>query len=208
MQSAQWFVRVDGEPDVLRPKVKGFAEHVDNVDILAVSHTGRGKENPHCHFLVSIRSPIQKQSMAIRIKSHFEVVNRGYALAVWDGKKLEEGASTYLFHEPNAHILFSRGWSDSDLKEVQRLGGIVRQAVEKEKEKASTKLIDRALKHFEGGNPDKFQIFAYMMEEVASKKAYWPGTFKIKQYVEEVEIKLSQNLPRLINEMYANIFRS
>jgi len=206
--SCTWFARVDGDVEFLRPKVLAFAEALDVISMLCTHHTGAKKENPHIHMVIQMAYSVQKQSYALRLKKHFEVVDRGYALDVWDGKRAEYGAATYLFHEEAAPILVSKLWSTSEIQEAQRIARITNEAVDLAKAKASTKFVEKALQKFEGKNDIlKCDIFAYMMQLVYTKELYWPGTFKAKQMVEEVEIKLTSNIARLTHEYYSNIFR-
>lgn len=207
--SSLWFVRVDGDIEVLRPKVLAFASTIDVVNMLSVHHTGQKRENPHIHFVCGMTTSIQKQSFALRVKRVFEVVDRGYAVDVWDGNR-GEGAASYLFHEPVWNILVSKGWSDDEVQEAQRIGQIVSKEVAKAKDKASQKLVERAVKHFDGRNPCKFDITSYMIDEIHRGSAYHPGMFKLKSYIEEVELKLTpQNqLDRLKNMWYIDMFRT
>lgn len=209
--STSWFIRVDGEIEVLRPKLLLFAQALDVVSMLATHHNGQKRENPHCHIVIQMSesSAIQKASYAIRVKKQFEVVDRGYALDVWDGRKAEYGAGSYLFHEQPATILHSKSWSPDEIKEAQRIAVLTNAAVDEAKQKASVKYVEKAIAHFKdkASAPSKYELFSYMMHEVHEQKMYWPGTFKAKQLVEEVEIKLTTNLQHLTNEYYGNIFR-
>jgi len=206
--ATSWFLRVDGEPEVLRPKVLLLAQALDVVSILATHHNGLKKENPHSHMVIQMATGVQKQTYALRIKKHFEVVDRGYALDVWDGRRAEYGAGSYLFHEQPATILCNKNWTDEEVQEAQRIAVLTNAAVAEAKEKASVKFVERSINEFRDKEVTKYDIFSYMMREVHQEKMYWPGTFKAKQMVEEVQIKLSKNLPQLTNELYSNIFRS
>ena len=207
--SALWFVRVDGEIEVLRPKVLSFASTLDVVSMLCVHHTGQKKENPHVHFVVSMNTSVQKQSFALRVKKVFEVVDRGYAVDVWDGNR-GEGAVSYLFHESDAPILVRKAWNDDEVKEAQRIGQLIAVAVSTAKDKASQKLVERAVKHFEGRVPTKYDILSHMVDAIYKREAYHPGMFKLKSFIEEVEIKLTpvDQLERLKNSMYTDMFRN
>lgn len=207
--SSLWFVRVDGDIEVLRPKVLSFASTIDVVSMLCVHHTGQKKENPHIHFVVGMTTSIQKQSFALRVKKVFEVVDRGYAVDVWDGNRTE-GACSYLFHEDNAPILVRKLWADDEVKEAQRIGQAIAKEVAKAKDKASQKLVERAVKHFESRVPTKFDILSFMVDEINGNQAYHPGIYKLKSFIEEVEIKLTpkDQILRLKNEMYNSMFRA
>lgn len=206
--SALWFVRVDGDIEVLRPKVLSFASTIDCVSMLCVHHTGQKKENPHIHFVCGMNTSIQKQSFALRVKKVFEVVDRGYAVDVWDGNRTE-GACSYLFHESVWNVLAHKGWSDDEVKEAQRIGQAISKEVAKAKDKASQKLVERAVKHFDGRSPTKFDILSFMVDEIHGGQAYHPGNFKLKSFIEEVEIKLTpqEQLGRLKHAMYSDMFR-
>jgi len=78
------------------------------------------------------------------------------------------------------------------------------------KEKANTKLVDRAIEYFSGAQtPDQKDIFIWMMRECKAGNNYYPGTFKMKQYVEEVCLKLQpeDRLDEYLNSEYHKIFR-
>lgn len=207
-KSTAWFCRVVGEEEYLRPKVVLFAQALDVVSMLATHHKGDSKENPHIHFVVQMATEVQKQSFALRVKKAFEIVDKNYALDPWDGRKAEYGAGSYLFHEDKAPILVSKLWTAAELQEAQRIAKITNEAVAVAKQKASTKFVDRAIEKFKDKTGImKYDIFSFMMEEVSGHRLYWPGTFKAKSMVEEVEIKLTTDLKRLTNEYYSNIFR-
>lgn len=206
--SSMWFVRVDGEADVLRPKVTRFAEKIDCVSLLCVAHTGSKKENPHIHFLMVLNTTLQKQSFSVRVKKEFEVVDRGYAVDVWDGNR-GEGAASYVFHETDADILCSKGWTNDEIKEAQRVGNVVAAAVKQSMDKASQKLVERALQHFkERPRPSKYDIISYMVDEIHQGRSHDPG-FKWKQFVQEIEIRLTpaNQLDNLKNQLYHDLFR-
>jgi len=207
-----WFLRVDGEIEVLRPKVLLFAQALDVVSILATHHNGQKRENPHSHMVIQMAesSAVQKQTFALRVKKHFEVVDRAYALDVWDGRRAEYGAGSYLYHEQPATVLCNKNWTPAEVKEAERIALITNEAVAEAKEKASVKFVERALAYFKDrtGEVEKFEIFTYMMHQVHTQKMYWPGSYKAKQLVEEVEIKMTKNLSSLIAIYANNIFRS
>lgn len=205
--STRWWVRVDGDADVLRPKVKAFAERIDCLSMICCHHMGSRKENPHVHMAIEMLNEVQKQTFALTVKKHFGVVDRSYALDVWDGLR-NQGAPTYLFHEMG-DVFVSKGWTPDDIAQAQRLGYQIAAEVEKSKEKASQKLVERALVHFESRQPSKFDILEFMIREIHQRTAYHPGQFKLKQYVEEVEIKLTpaDGILRLTHEYFNSMWR-
>ena len=204
--STKWFVRVDGESEHLRPKVISFVSRIDVKSFLCIFHIGSTKENPHIHFVVELTKELQKQSFALQVKSHFEVVNRGYALDVWDGERTK-GAPTYLFHEMG-DVFHSRGWLAAEIEYVQKLGYEIAAAVSKTKERASQKLVSRAIKHFEDKTipPTQYDILYFMVSEINEGTAYHPGLFKLKSYVEEVQIR--QTPANQLNALTWQLFNS
>jgi hypothetical protein len=208
-KSSKWFARIDGEVEYLRPKMLAFASQIDVQSILSTHHTGKKKENPHCHCVIEMATEVQKQSFALRLKRHFEVVDRGYALDTWDGRKAEYGAVSYLYHEDDAPTLVSKNWSPEDLAEARRIAKDANAVIEKAKDKASIKWVDKALDHFSNWEtePTQYQVFSYLLEEVHARRTYWPGGFKAKQLVEEVGIKLTPNLSAMTNQLYNTIWR-
>lgn len=207
-KSALWFCRIDGDEDILRPKVSEFANKIDCVNMLVAHHKGGSKENPHCHCVITMAGEVQKQTFALRIKKHFEVVDRGYALDVWDGRRAEYGAVSYLFHEEDAPLLCSKGWSQEEIQAAQFIAQQTNVAVNEAKQKASFKLVERAIEHFQLTNPSRMEIFRFMMYEIHGGRAHHPGIFKLKQYVEEVEIKMTGNINTLIINMFQDIWRN
>ena len=214
LMSNKWFVRIDGDVNVLRPKVLTFISRIDCVSWLHGQHVGSKKENSHIHACIEMTSAIQKQSFALQIKKHFDVVDRNYALELWDGTRAK-GAPTYIFHEKELWepldtirpLWFSKNWCPAEVEEAQRIGKLIAEAVNIVKEKASTKLPERALEHFRDTRPDKFEILLYMMKEIQQLTAYHPGQFKLRQYVEEVEIRLTDNISRLAHEYFNSMWR-
>jgi len=213
-KSKTWFVRIDGEEEYLRPKVTQLAECVDVVDLLCAFHTGTRKENPHVHMVITMLGEVQKQSYALRIKRVFEVVDRSYALDVWDARRAVYGAVSYLFHEEGAPIICKKGWTTDEIAEAQRIAATANTAIAESKDRASTKLVDKAIKHFEAIKfldenhtvPTKLEITKFMFEAVHKGEAYYPGEFKMKQYIEEVQIKTTDNLNNLIYYFYQRNF--
>ena len=206
--SEHWFVRVDGELEVLRPKVLQFAQRLDVKALLGVAHMGKTKENPHAHMCIHMSKAVQKQTFQIAIKTHFSVVDRGYAVDIWDGNYLA-GAVTYVFHEDDAPILCHKGWYDEEIATLVAKGKLIADAVDDQKQKASTRLVDKATQHFSAGSPTKSHILDYMLNEVKSGRNYYPGQFKLKSFVEEVEIKLCppNQFHSLVNSIYNNLWR-
>lgn len=193
-RSAFWFVRVDGPESFLRQKCEALASQIGVKAMLAAYHEGDRKENPHCHFVIEIDSNPQKQTFALRIKSLFEITNKNnYSLEVWDGKR-GAGACSYLFHEENPSILVNRGFTEQDILEATTANAAVQRVVRMNREKASTRLPDQAVAHFENLRVNsevlRHDIMVFMLKRIKSGENHHPGSYLLKKYVEEVELRL------------------
>lgn len=209
VKSSCWFVRLDGPEEFLRQKCGEMSKWLDVVALLATFHVGGKKENPHCHIVVETTTVIQKQSWAVRIKKFFNVEkSSSYSVVVWDGIR-DSGASAYLFHEGEDKILCNKGWSDDDLAAAKLHNAAVQKVVALNKEKASQKLVSRALEHFEGQSPQHYSILEFMLKECRDGGAYYPGEYKLKQYVEEVVLKLTdkEEFDKLVSQVYSRLWR-
>lgn len=194
VRSKYWFVRFDGEKEFLRQKCEGLSRCLDTEAMLAAYHKGNTKENPHCHFVIELSAEIQKQSFAVRLKKHFglEDKSRNYALDVWDGER-GAGACSYLFHEEDVCFLVNKGFTQAEMDMAKAANEAVQKVVAVNKEKASMKLVDRALEEFTGKLYSRTDILAFMIQLCRRGDHYWPGSFMIKKYVEEVEIRLLES---------------
>ena len=189
-RSNTWFVRVDGAQSFLAQKCQEMAQNIDVEEMLAAYHEGAKKENPHCHFVIKLKSDPQKQSFAIRIKKLFEVKDRNYALEVWDGAH-GLGAVSYLFHEEEFKILVNRGFSEQDLADARKANDAVQRVVAINKEKASTKLPDKLYDHFkEMKGVTRTEVLHELIKRCRKGEHYRPMDHQIKQYVEEVIMRL------------------
>lgn len=208
-KSKKWFCRVDGTKDFLREKCKQMSGWVDVVSMLAAFHMGERKENPHAHFVVETTSEIQKQSFAIRIKALFAVEKKTqYALAVWDGDR-GVGAVSYLFHEDDVEILVNRGFSDGDIERAREANRAVQRVVAVNKEKASNKLAEKAYERFKSDDGfSRVACLAYMLGEIKAGENYHPGEFMLKRYVEEVEVRLTDDITGLAWEIANRLWRN
>lgn len=186
-----WFLRSDGSEEFLRQKCGVLATWIDVKAVLAVYHVGGTKENPHCHAVVETTSEIQKQSFDKKIKALFGIEKKSqYSTKLWDGVR-DAGASSYMFHEKDAPILVRKGWTDDELATAKATCETVQKVVAMNKERASTKLVDKALDHFQGKDPSRFEILEWMLMECRDGGSYYPGTFLLKKHVEEVLLKLT-----------------
>lgn len=203
--SRQWFIAVDGEKDFLRQKWNEYRPPSGVVEkLFVVSHSGSTGDNPHVHVLLQESIPVQKQSLDARLKKLFNIDNAKtshYSSKVWDGNTSGEGAGSYLFHEERAEILVNNGISEDDIVVMRKANQAVQKVVAMNKERASGKIVERALQHFANvPRPEYYEdhkwlsiktdILEWMYQQCKQGKSYYPGQYKLKQYVEEVELRL------------------
>lgn len=197
VRSKFWFVRVDGPESFLRQKCEDLSRCLDTMAMLSGFHKGHTKENPHCHFVIEISAEIQKQSFDIRIKKLFEIETSrknasSWSSEPWDGER-GAGACSYLYHEKDVVILVNKGFTQVEMDVAKAACEAVQKVVAVNKEKASMKLVDRALEEFSGKVYCRTDILAFMVHACRKGDHYWPGSYMIKKYVEEVEIKLLES---------------
>lgn len=211
-RSKLWFARLDGPETFLRQKCEELARALDTVAFLAAFHKGKTGENSHCHFVIELQSEIQKQSYAVRLKKLFEIQTPSqYALDVWDGAR-GEGAVSYLFHEADERILANKGFTDKDIVDARAANAAIQKVVALNKEKASHKLVERALEEFKDVKDMwciRTKILKYMVQVCRQGQCYWPGSFMIKKYVEEVELKLmgEDDVDQYVADLEKNLWR-
>lgn len=195
-KSDKWFVRVDGSKEFLLQKCGELSKCIDVRTFLCAYHTGKTKENPHVHFVIEIANQVQKQSFAVRIKNHFSIEKKSnYSLNVWDGNR-GMGAVSYLFHEEDAIIDCNVGFTAEDLANARQANTAIQAVVAVNAERASGKLVNRALEQFAGSaltGSLRYEILLFMLKEIKAGTHYHPGMFRLKSMVEEVQIKLANN---------------
>lgn len=210
VRSDKWFVRIDGEESFLRQKCRELSECIDVKALLAAYHTGKTRENPHIHFVIELANEVQKQSFAVRIKSLFNIIKKTqYSLNVWDGNR-GMGAVSYLFHEESAPILANVGFTNEELASARTANEAVQAVVAVNAERASGKLVNKALTQFEGQRDvNKYDILAFMLREIRDGNHYHPGMFRLKSFVEEVEIRRATDteLDQLAHHYAENLWR-
>jgi hypothetical protein len=196
VRSDKWFVRVDGEIEFLRSKCKELSNSIDVINMLGTYHKGEKKENPHVHFVITLSSSPQKQQFGTnRIRSLFNITKKSdYSVTVWDGIIANEGAGSYLFHEDNAPIIVCKSISEEDIASARKANDAVKKVVAINKEKAEHKLVDKALTKFrDEENVSKQDIIFFMLKCISKGENYYPNEYKLKAFVEEVEIKLCKD---------------
>lgn len=207
-RSQFWFVRADGPEEFLRQKWVQLSQQLDVKAVLAVFHVGGKKENPHCHACIELTTSPQKQSVDDRLKRLFSIVKgHDYSSKIWDGER-GLGAGSYMFHE-GANVLVNKGWSDAEIEEAKKANEAVQKVIKVNNERASTKLVDKALLAFVGMTPSRREILRYMLKECRDGGSYYPGTFMLKKYVEEVQLKLTTNddFEEFLYEVESQIWR-
>lgn len=210
VKSDKWFVRIDGNKEFITDKVKTLSQQIDIKCLLAAYHLGEKKDNPHCHICVETHSTVQKQSFALRIKSLFGIEKKTqYALQPWDGDHTK-GAVSYLFHEDTAELIFNKGFSESELSDARLANEAVQRVVKMNKEKASGKLVEKAyeycekeLKHF-----NAVDCLVFMLDEIKQGNHYHPGDFMLRRYLQEIEVRMSDDLNALAVGMLAQWYKA
>jgi len=194
VSGSKWFVRSDGPQSFLSDKCKAVAQWIDCTNVLAVFHQGGTKENPHMHMIIEMASELQKQSFDVRIKTLFETKGNGYSTKLWDGL-YDEGAGSYLFHEgeESSPIIVNKGFTELHIANFIDIAKRVNRVIAKNKEKASTRLVERALEVFKDvphDNDLEYSVFKYMMEEIKNGNAYHPGQGILIKFVKETMLRL------------------
>lgn len=189
-RSRFWFLRVDGPKEFLRQKCEELSKCIDVVSCLAGYHTGKTKEKPHIHACIELKTEPQKQSFAVRVKQLFSIGKSvEYALEVWDGD-YEKGAPSYIYHEEDVDVFCTKGFTQAQLDAAKAANAAIQKVVAMNKEKAQHKLIERALERFGNEQPERVDILEFMLQCIHKGENYHPGSFMLKRYVEEVELKL------------------
>lgn len=210
VKSDKWFLRVDGQKEHLQKKCDELSKCIDTTALLAFYHVGEKKENPHCHICIETTSQIQKQSFAIRIKSLFGIEKKSqYAIQPWDGNRTT-GAVSYMYHEDTAELLCNRGFSESELESARQSNDAVQRVVAINKEKASHKLVEKAyeyalkeLKQF-----DAIKIVTFMLCEIKEGNNYHPGDYMLKKYLEEIEVRMCNDIEGLATAMVSKWYKN
>lgn len=116
-KSYRWWVRVDGDHEYLRTCLQEVIGWADTVKCLSVAHVGENGDNLHCHFVIQLRTELQKQSFDVRIKKVFDTKDRDYSSSVWDGQL--DGGPSYMFHEGTNLILVNKGFTEKEIEEAK-----------------------------------------------------------------------------------------
>lgn len=206
-RSFHWFVRVDVSKEAGIACAGMINSWIDLKRLLMLHHMGEKKDNPHVHFVIELSSEIQKQSFDTRIKKVFTVEKGSqYSSKVWDGK---DECCSYMFHELDAPILFNKGFTEDEINRFKLLNESVQKVIEVNKERASTRLPDRALEHFRDQTPSRYEVMEWMCRQVRLGLSYEPGNGNLARFVEEVVNKLTpeENYDWYVQSRYKQIFR-
>jgi len=209
-----WFGNCDGPKSWCEAKIREMAQRLDIVRIIGAYHKGSKGENPHFHFLLELQQPIQKQSFDKWFKAVCEIEGRGnkknksWSSKEWDGDATK-GATGYLFHEDEECVMFNRGFTEAQLAAAKEANKAVQAVVAINNERASVKMVDKALTYFDNQAPTRLQILTYFLKMIKSGENYHPGTFLLKRYVEEVEIKLlcEDDMDRYAMDLESQLWR-
>jgi len=186
-QSTQWFVRIAWPHADIPAKLNLVLQWIDLSRILAIGHTGDTSENEHMHFVIELKTNLQKQSFDTRLKNIFPGLkgNGSYSTKVWDGR---DEACSYMFHEETEKILANKGFGEDDLTRFRNLNESTKKIVELAKQKASGRraniLVDQIKK--EGTHWGREKIFWQFQTWIREGEMYDPGDFKLKSLIQEV----------------------
>lgn len=192
-KSDKWFVRVDGPQEFLLEKCCLLA--IQCIQLISVFHKGQKGENPHCHMLVHTQGELQKQSWDVKLKKLFSVSKDQYSSKHWDGRLIEEGAGTYLFHESvESPILCKKGIKEEEIQRLKELSLIVNKVVEANRQKAETKIPAKVIEKWNNDNKPEWhdkQIVRIICEMAQQGECYLPKTdWQWKAYIEEIKLKM------------------
>lgn len=195
VRSNKWFVRVDGDEAYLRTKCLQLLEQDYTVSLLATYQQGKGEDNPHCHICHITTKVIQKQSYALQIKTIFDSIKErdDYCVKPWDGK---DDCLAYLMHESPLIVIANKGYSDEDIESYKKINANVQKIVEKNKEKASCKILMGAMEFFkdiEFKHLCRIKVLLWMLEQCNKGIYHYPGEWQLKKYAEELYIKRADN---------------
>lgn len=206
-KSFKWFVRVDVSKEAGIACAGMINSWIDLKRLLMLHHMGEKKDNPHVHFVLELSSEIQKQSFDTRLKKVFTVEKKSqYSSKIWDGG---DECCSYMFHELDAPILFNKGFTEVEIDRFRVLNESVQKVVAVNKERASTRLPDRALEHFRDQTPSRYEVLEWMLEQIHDGLVYEPGNGNLGRFVEEVVNKLTpkSEMAWYVQSRYKQIFR-
>lgn len=189
VKSTKWFIRIDGPHEFLKEKYNAVVGWIDHNSSSIGYHLGERKDNPHCHIVLSLRTELQKQSLATRIKTLFDVKTKGaYAVEVWDG---DLKVYSYLHHESEAEVNFAHAkLTDEEQAKIKTLCEVYKDITTQAKEKASHKCVLAALEAIASSKRvwGTLEIIKFILQGVRDGKWYSPG-YRMDNLVDEIYLK-------------------
>lgn len=209
-KSTRWWIRIDGPHEFLKSKYLAVCGWPDHVSSGIAYHLGEKKDNPHCHIALTTSSDIQKQSLAVRIKSLFDIKTKGaYMVEPWDGQLK---VFSYMYHdgesEENVDVTRAK-LSPDDIAHISTLRSVYKEIVTSANEKAKHKCITGTLEaiQFSGSIWTPKDIMRFILSGVRENKWYNPGPCLFR-YVDEIYLKQGsaeegeECLEKLVNKYY------
>jgi len=203
-RSKQWFIRITAPWPHISGCLETLEGWIDYEGMMIGYHIGDKRGAPHAHVCLKLKSELQKQSIDARCKKLFEVSGAQYSSKVWDG---DRKALSYLYHDPKGHVTNKLGLTEEEISSLMELNGEIQKVVTANKEKASHKVVEYALKHCTPGWT-RHQIGVLILTAVANGEFYDPGDFALERYLNEIELKLvKDNKPLLMETINARLAR-
>lgn len=188
-KSQNWFVRVDGNHEFLTTKFREMESSVmwmDRLRVIAFLHSGSKDENPHAHFVMTLKNELQKQSYDVRVKKFFNITKKSeYSSKVWDGG---DETIAYMFHEDTNPVI-NEGFSSQTLEKAKEHNKVVQKVIAVNKEKSSGRLLDKILEKVCDGNTTLEEIAEVALDLIYTGDVYHPGDFKLKSVISDAYIK-------------------
>lgn len=195
--SYDWFIRITQPHDFVRTQLSDITTWSNVVRVLVVSHVGEKTKKQHVHMLLSLNKALQQQSVNAIFRKFFTEA-RCMSIKVWDGKTEGQSALSYLWHDDSAEVLFSKGFTDTELENSRVVCTAVVKEVQQRKQRAPghcvSKILDEIVASKKVWNED--QICMRILKLIRDGEMYEPGDFLISRYVNEIYSKQPQHTDR------------
>lgn len=195
--SQDWFIRITQPHDFVRSQLSDITTWSNVVRVLVVSHVGDKSKKQHVHMLLSLNKALQQQSVNAIFRKFF-TEPRCMSIKVWDGKTDGQSALSYLWHDSSAEVLFSKGFTDTELEASRVVCAGVVEEVNKRKQRAPghcvSKILDEIVASKRVWNEE--QICMRILKLIRDGEMYEPGDFLISRYVNEIQSKQPQHTDR------------
>lgn len=207
-RSKNWYIRVTGLWEHLRPQMVVMKGWIDYVGYFAGYHIGEKTEKPHVHIALSLSSELQKQSLDKRLKDLFQVKGSDYSSKPWDGG---EDALSYMYHDVKAEIDNQLGLPTETIERIKARNVQVQKIISEAKEKASCRVVEYVLtKIVESGHMWSLRDIALeIWKGVHAGQFYHPGP-QYKRYVEEIyckQCKDEEELSMTFDDIFKFMYR-